>query len=113
MNEQTVFQVELFDQTPAICEHPRCVMLVYFSKFALQMMRDQRKNANVKALQIGKNLTQPEWFNIAGTGSKITHPLADLDTLGEPTAYPDDAGSRVWVAAAPEGSMYQTASSSS
>jgi hypothetical protein len=115
MNIQTVHKVEIFDQTPARLGSgtPRYVVLVHFSELALQMIRTRKQNANLSARKIAKSLTRNERLNIEngpGGGSRITHPSVDLDTLGEPNACPDDAGSRVWVTVAPEGSMYQTVS---
>jgi len=111
MNEQSVCKVELFDQTPAATggEQPRYVVLVHFSEVALQMMKAKGQKADLEARKNAKNLTKIEWPNIARSGLRITHSTVDLDTLGEPTAHPDGAGSRVWVVSAPEGSMYRTA----
>jgi hypothetical protein len=105
MNAQTVYQVELFDQTPAHpgCEQPRYVLLIHFTELARQMIKAQRQTPDLMARKIAKNLIRIE--NSPG-GMRITHPLVDLDTLGEPTAYPDGADSRVWVTAAPQGSVY-------
>src|SRR6266446_274660 len=111
MNKQTVCKVELFDQTPAATggEPPSYVVLVHFSEVAFKIMKAKGQKADLEARKNARNLTKNEWPNIARSGSRITHPTVDLDTLGEPTADPDGAGSRVWVVSAPDGSVYRTA----
>jgi hypothetical protein len=105
MNIQTVCEVKLFDRTPATpgFDQPRYVVRVHFSELAFQMMNVRRQKADLIARKIAKNLTRNERLSIEngpGGGSLISHPSVDLDTLGEPNAYPDGAGTRVWVTVA-------------
>jgi len=112
MNIQTVHKIEVFDRTPATpgFGQPRYVVLVHFSELALQIQNARRQRADFNAIQIAKNLVRGEAVNapgLQGLGWRPSHPAVDLDTLGEPHGHPDDAGSRVWVTVAPEGSRYR------
>jgi hypothetical protein len=79
-----------------------------FSDLALEMMATRKQSAELTATNIALNLTRLERVNTPGRGpwTQVSRKSVDLGTLGEPTVYPDGAGTRVWVIKAPEASMY-------
>ena len=112
MNLQSVHAVSIFDRTPATpgFGEPCYIVQVHFSEVQLEIMRARRVNADWAATKIAKSLVSTEMSNIVqgpGSGTQMSHPLADLDRLGTPNIYPDDAGTRVWITKAPPGSVFQ------
>jgi hypothetical protein len=114
MNQQRVHEVRIFDRSPANrgSRPPLYVVLVRFSELAHEMMRVKGQSADRVAIQITKNLTRIEMVNLSSSSvfvTEVTHPRVqiDLENLGDPTAHPDGAGTRVWVTLAPPGSMFR------
>ena len=95
MNLQQIYKVKVFNKTPAQGS-PRCVVLIYFSEAALQIIRDRGENPDLAAGRYAKSLAyEPGVRDPSGT--EITHETIDLDSLTGPPVYPDDTGSKAWM----------------
>jgi hypothetical protein len=99
MNLQKVYEVKVLNQTPA--EHGALIgtVIVHFSVAAFQVMAGRRQDPDAQASKIAKNLVLGPGAHM-NSGTRIEHPTVDLDALGQPTAYPDDADTRAWVRSA-------------
>ena len=95
MNFQQIYKVKVFDKTPAHGS-PRCVVIIYFSEAALQIMKDQGEDPDLEASQYAKSLAyEPGARDPSGT--EITHETVDLDLITRSPFYPDDTGSKAWL----------------
>lgn len=95
MNQQRVYEVSVYSGTPANGA-PTTVVLIQFGQVQLQIMSGRGENPEMQARMIAKSLAFGPGSHVSG-GTRIKSTIADVDALGQPTAYPDDAGSRAWV----------------
>jgi hypothetical protein len=71
-------------------------LVIQFGEVALQIMSGRGQYPEMQARMIAKSLALGPGAHVNG-GTRIRSILVDLDALGQPTAYPDDAGTRAWV----------------
>ena len=96
MHQQQVYAVTVYSGTTAQ-GGPGTVVLIQFGQAALQIMSGRGQHPEVRARMIAKKLTFGPGAQ-ANSGTRIKSIVVDVDSLGQPTAYPDgDAGTRAWV----------------
>jgi hypothetical protein len=95
MNLKQVYEVTVYSGTPAQ-GGPTSVVVVQFGQVALQIMKGRGQYPEIQARMIAKSLAFGPGANI-NTGTVIRNAVEDVDMLGQPTVYPDDAGTRAWV----------------
>ena len=91
---QQVYKITVFDILET--RLPACVVIVHFTHAARQLMAKRGQDVLLEAWKIAKRLAflpdQP-----IQVGMEMRDTFADVDMLGPPTGYPDNAGSRAWV----------------
>ena len=95
MNQQQVYEVTVYSGTPAL-GGPTSVVVIQFGQAELLLMSGRRQDPEMQARMIAKSLAFGPGAHVNG-GVRIRSAVADVDALGQPTAYPDDAGTRAWV----------------
>lgn len=96
MNLRQVYEITVFVGTPAQGS-PSRIVTIHFSRAALQITAGRRQNAELEARKIANSLAFGPGVQVNG-GVQIRNATVDVDSLGQPTAYPDgDAGTRAWV----------------
>jgi len=95
MNQQEVYEVTVYSGTPAQGA-PTGVVVIQFGQAELQMMSGRGQDPEIQARKIAKSLALGPGAHVNG-GTRIRNAVVDVDALGQPTAYPDDAGTRAWV----------------
>jgi hypothetical protein len=95
MNQQEVYEVTVYSGTPAL-GGPIKVVVIQFGQAQLQIMSGRGQDPEMQARMIAKNLALGPGAHVNG-GTQITNAVVDVDALGQPTAYPDGAGTRAWV----------------
>jgi hypothetical protein len=91
---QQVYKITVFDNLET--RLPACFVIVHFTHAARQLMAKRGQDVLLEARKIAKRLAfltdQP-----IQVGMELRDTFADVDTLGPPTGYPDNSGSRAWV----------------
>jgi hypothetical protein len=95
MNRKEVYEVTVYSGTPAQ-GGPTSVVIIQFGQVALQMMSGRRQDPEMQARMIAKSLALGPGAHVNG-GTQIKSTVVDVESLGQPTAYPDDAGTLAWV----------------
>jgi hypothetical protein len=75
---------------------PPCLVIIHFTQASRQLMAKRGQDVLLEARKIAKRLAflpdQPVQL-----GMEMRDTFADVDLLGPPTGYPDNAGGRAWV----------------
>jgi hypothetical protein len=95
MNQQQVYEVTVYKGIPAQGP-PSVIVLIQFGQAALQIMSGRGQDPEMQARMIAKSLALGPGAHANG-GTRIERIVVDVDSLGQPTTYPDDAGTRAWV----------------
>jgi hypothetical protein len=92
---QRVYEFRVFDGT-ALEGLPMYLVTIYFTRATHQLMTECGRDVLLEARKIAKSLVLSLGEPIQGR-MEMRDTFADVDTLGPPTGYPDNSGTRAWV----------------